>query len=304
MVFRGFEAPKRTALANHLDALASDAGKLHSQLAAVLPSAQQNLPSGQSASRNPELQALIGDVIAIPSFFGGRRQLPGSLTGELGDMQSSMKRRIKQLEGVQELARKGYPVKKIDEALRNLRALEGKDFGTNGNRDDLEKVSGELDGLTAAEIDALMSKASPKDLAFYNELFTITDDSAWNPFDDNVVTPRHLRGDEGTVERGHRGLHADLRKTPFRLLVPVQIDLPRQLPDERVRLDTHVLRLVLAGPAVVWYTPSLPTTTPWFTGPCSPVISTCITTIGSARAPSRSRSSGANSPSVPTRPIR
>ncbi|MFC5851209.1 hypothetical protein ACFPZI_05000 [Streptomyces chlorus] len=42
-----------------------------------------------------------------------------------------------------------------------------KDFGASGNRDDLEKVSGGLDGLTAAELDAFMIKASPKDLAFY-----------------------------------------------------------------------------------------------------------------------------------------
>ncbi|WP_030221963.1 C2 family cysteine protease [Streptomyces sp. NRRL WC-3626] len=208
MGFRGFDAPKLTALAGDLDTLAGNAGKLHSRLAALLTSAQQDLPSGQSASRDPDLQALVGDLVPMPSFFGGRRRLPGSLTGELGDMQASMKRRIKQLEGVQELAGKGYPVadgsvfldenapdaKKIDEALRNLRALDGKDFGTNGNRDDLERISGELDGLTAAELDALMTKASPKDLAFYNELLTDTGDSLWNPFDENGL-PEDRRRD-------------------------------------------------------------------------------------------------------------
>lgn len=199
MSFRGFDADRLTALANDLDTLAGNAGKLHSELAALLTSAQQNLPPGQSASRDPDLQALVGDLVPVPSFFGGRRRPPGSLTGELGDIQASMKRRIRQLEGVRDLARKGYPVadgsvfldekapdaQKIDEALRNLQALRGKDFGANGNRDDLEKIAGELDGLTAAEIDALMSKASPKDLAFYNELLTDTGDSGWNPFDKN-----------------------------------------------------------------------------------------------------------------------
>jgi hypothetical protein len=198
MVFRGFDAPKLTALAGRLDTLAQNSGKLHSQLASVLTTAQQNLPSGQNASRNPDLQDLVGDVVPMPSFFR-RPRLPGSLGGELGDMQSSMKRRIKQLEGLQELEQRGYPVsensvfldekapdaKKIDEALRHLRELHGKDFGTNGNRDDLEQISGELDGLTAAELDTLVTKASPRDLAFYNQLLTCTDDSAWNPFDHN-----------------------------------------------------------------------------------------------------------------------
>jgi hypothetical protein len=198
MGFRGFDATKLTTLAGHLDTLAQNSGKLHSQLAAVLTTAQQNLPSGQNASRNPDLQDLVGDVVPMPSFFR-RPRLPGSLGGELGDMQSSMKRRIRQIEGLQELEKRGYPVsdsslfldekapdaKKIDEALRHLHELKGKDFGTNGNRDDLEQISGELDGLTAAELDSFVTKASPQDLAFYNQLLTDTDDSGWNPFDDN-----------------------------------------------------------------------------------------------------------------------
>ncbi|MFJ7338783.1 hypothetical protein ACIQU3_00510 [Streptomyces sp. NPDC101110] len=163
MGFRGFDAAKLTTLAGHLDTLAQNSGKLHSQLAAVLTTAQQNLPSGQNASRNPDLQDLVGDVIPVPSFFR-RPRLPGSLGGELDDMQSSMKRRIRQIEGLRELEQRGYPVsdsslfldekapdaKKIDDALRRLHELKGKDFGTNGNRDDLEQISGELDGLTAA----------------------------------------------------------------------------------------------------------------------------------------------------------
>ncbi|SNX63202.1 calpain family cysteine protease [Streptomyces sp. TLI_55] len=199
MAFRGFDAVKLTALAKDLDTLAGHSGRLHSDLAAVLTSAQQNLPGGQRASHNSDLQDLVGDVIPMPGIFGGRRRLPGSLGGELGDMQASMKRRIKQIEGLQELADRGYPVsdgslfldesapdaKKIDDALKHLQELQGKDFGSNGNHDDLEKISGELDGLTAAELDAVVSKASPKDLAFYNQLLTDTDDSFWNPFDEN-----------------------------------------------------------------------------------------------------------------------
>ncbi|MFE5257252.1 C2 family cysteine protease [Streptomyces coelicoflavus] len=202
MAFRGFDAAKLRALAGELDSLAAHSGKLHTQLATLLTTAQQNLPPGQSASRDPDLQGLVGGLIPIPSFFGGRRSLPGSLQDELGDMQASMKRRIRQMEGLKELERLGYPVsdgsvfldekppdaKKIDAALRELQALDGKDFGANGNRDDLEQVSGQLDGLTAAELDAFMTKASPKDLAFYNELITDTGDSGWSPFDHNGLT--------------------------------------------------------------------------------------------------------------------
>ncbi|NEB07298.1 peptidase C2 calpain [Streptomyces coelicoflavus] len=199
MAFRGFDAAKLRALAGDLDSLAGHSGKLHTQLATLLTTAQQNLPPGQSASRDPDLQGLVGGLIPIPSFFGGRRRLPGSLQDELGDMQASMKRRIRQMEGLKELEKLGYPVsdgsvfldekppdaKRIDAALRELQALDGKDFGANGNRDDLEKISGQLDGLTAAELDAFMTKASPKDLAFYNELITDTGDSGWSPFDHN-----------------------------------------------------------------------------------------------------------------------
>ncbi|MGW6709075.1 C2 family cysteine protease [Streptomyces sp. NPDC054956] len=205
MTFRGFDAVKLTTLAKDLDALGQNSGRLHTQLAAVLTTAQQNLPPGQQASRNADLQGLVGDLIPMPFF--GRRRLPGALGSELSDMQASMKRRITQLEGLQELARQGYPVsdgllfldepapdaKKIDSALRHLQELQGKDFGMNGNRDDLEKVSGELDGLTAGELDAVIAKASPKDLAFFNALVTCTDDSGWTPFDHNGLAESRLR---------------------------------------------------------------------------------------------------------------
>ncbi|WDV31789.1 hypothetical protein OIM90_12180 [Streptomyces sp. AD16] len=112
----------------------------------------------------------------MPSLFGGRRRLPGSLQGELGDMQGSMKRRVKQMEGLAELERLGYPVRdgsvfldekppdaeRIDAARRHFQDLRTTDFGTNGNRDDLERIAAELDGLTAAELDVFFSKSSPR----------------------------------------------------------------------------------------------------------------------------------------------
>lgn len=208
MAFRGFDAAKLRALAGDLDRKAGDSAGLHSRLATLLTTAQQNLPPGQAASRDPDLQGLVGDLVPMPSFFGGRRRLPGSLQSELGDMQGSMKRRVRQMEGLQELEKLGYPVsdgsvfldekppdpKKIDDALRNFQGLRGTDFGTNGNRDDLERIAAELDGLSGAELDVFMSKASPDDLAFYNELLSDTSDSGWNPFDENGL-PEDQRRD-------------------------------------------------------------------------------------------------------------
>jgi hypothetical protein len=197
MTFKGFDPVKLTSLAKELDGLSQNAGGLHTKLAGVLTTAQQNLPAGQSASRDPDLQNLVGQVVSIP-FFGPSR-LPGSLGSELSDMQSSMKRRIAQLESLQKFADLGYPVdpsvvfldekgpdaKKVDNALKDLQALNGKDFGSNGNRDDLQKVTDELTGLTSAELDAVFAKASPADLARYNALLSNTDDSWLNPFDHN-----------------------------------------------------------------------------------------------------------------------
>lgn len=205
MGFKGFDPVKLKALAGELDSLAQHSNALHTQLATVLTTAQQNLPPGQNASREPGLQNLVGDP--WPSSFFGRSSLPGSLTGELGDMQASMKRRITQLEAVQKFQKQGYPVdqsivfldeqgpdgKKVDDALQDLKDLGGADFGANGNRDDLRKVSKTLDGLTAAELDALITKADPADLARYNELVNDTGDSWLTPFDENGLPEAERR---------------------------------------------------------------------------------------------------------------
>ncbi len=200
MGFKGFDPVRLTSLAGELDGLSRGAAGLHSRLAGVLTTAQQNLPAGQSASFDPDLQNLVGDLIPIPLF--GPNLMPGSLAGELGDMQASMKRRITQLESLQKFADLGYPVdpsvifldekgpdgKKVDAALNDLKALNGADFGVNGNRDDLQKVAGDLDGLTSAELDAVFSKAAPADLAHFNQLISSTGDSGFNPFDHNGLS--------------------------------------------------------------------------------------------------------------------
>ncbi|MEU8585669.1 C2 family cysteine protease [Streptomyces sp. NPDC048664] len=180
--FRGFDTDGVDALAKDLDALARNSGSLHTQLATLMTAVQQNLPPGQRASYDPDLQNLVGDLIPMPFF--GHRQLPGSLGGELGDMQASMKRRLAQLKGAKDLADHGYPVgddtvfldekapdaKRIQDAYDDLHGLGSAHFGITGNQEELQRVSKELDGLTAAELDSVVAKASPQDLADYNRL--------------------------------------------------------------------------------------------------------------------------------------
>ncbi|WP_419996494.1 hypothetical protein [Streptomyces boninensis] len=128
-----------------------------------------------------------------------------------------MKRRIKQLEGVRELEKQGFKVdqslvfadakapdeKKIKEGLSALEALDGKDYGNNGNRGDLEAIRKKLDGLTAAELDVLVAKADPKDLERYGKLMSDTGDSWFTPFDTNGLNEndrrKHLSGMLGKI---------------------------------------------------------------------------------------------------------
>lgn len=206
MSYRGFDPDRLTGLAGDLDTLASHAGGLQTRLAGLLTTVQQNLPPGQRASNNPDLQDLVGRPVSIPLF--GSPGMPGRLTGELGDMQASMRRRIAQLNALRTFQQAGYPVddsmlfldesapdgKKVDDALNALKGLDGKDFGVNGDQDDLIEVANRLGGLNSAELDALFTKASPADLALYNKLITDTGDSGWNPFDSNGL-PADVRRD-------------------------------------------------------------------------------------------------------------
>ncbi|MFI0942567.1 C2 family cysteine protease [Streptomyces sp. NPDC021020] len=208
--FHGFDPDQLTTFAGTLDTLAGHAAGLHQQLTTLLNGAQQNLPPGQKASNDPALQQLVTvfpgvlwpplpNQTAAPS--GPNAPLPAKLTSELGTMQGEIKRRIAQLKGVQVFEAAGYPVdaasvfldekapdgKKVDAALKALQALQHTDFGVNGDTDDLDKLAATLTGLTSAELDAVITKASPADLAHYNELMNDHGDSGWNPFDSNGV---------------------------------------------------------------------------------------------------------------------
>ncbi len=196
--FRGFDTAEIGALASSLRKLGGDARGLHRDLALVLTEASQ-LMNGKPATTDPLLEPLVGQVFVLPSFFGGPAHMPGVLDGELGDMAGSMDRRSKQLEECKVLIEHGYSIdpallfadeaaadeQHINDALEQIKELDGKDFGTNGNRDDLRKVERMLDGMTAAELDAFFDRVPEADLKRYNDLIGNTSDSGWKWWDEN-----------------------------------------------------------------------------------------------------------------------
>ncbi|AYG78611.1 hypothetical protein DWB77_00719 [Streptomyces hundungensis] len=203
--FRGFDTTEIRSLASGLRKQGDDARAIHKDLAWLLTEAQQLL-NGKPATTDPLLSPLVGQVLTFP-FFGGPSSLPGVLGGELGDMADSMERRSKQLDEVKVLIEHGYAVdpallfadedapneKDITDALKKFHELDGKDFGTNGNRDDLQKVRRMLEGMTPAELDAFFDKVPEADLKRYNDLVTDTDDSGWKWWDENGLPDSERR---------------------------------------------------------------------------------------------------------------
>ncbi|MEV0183968.1 C2 family cysteine protease [Streptomyces sp. NPDC050625] len=188
MPFAGFDIPKIRSLGSNLTSLGDNAGKLHSDISAVLTQAQ-SLLGGKPATTSPALEPLLANPFSFWPFGAGT--LPGSLRGELHDMSDSITRRCNQLEKCNDLLAKGYAIdaalafadenapdeKKITDALSALAALDGKDFGDDGNRDDLDAVKDKLNALTPAEFDAFLAKVPAEDLRRYGDLAKKTDDS-------------------------------------------------------------------------------------------------------------------------------
>lgn len=201
MGFHGFDTAKIRSLAGDLETLGQSATALHRDVAGVLTRADA-LMGGKSATASPLLQPLIGYPI------GGRAGLPGTLAAELHDTQGSMLRRCDQLDGVQHLTDEGYAIdpalyfgdekapdeKKITDLLSALSALDGKDFGSNGNRDDLRALRDRFGELTPAELDALLSKVPAADLKHLNDLASDDNDgSGWKWWDHNGLPDGEFR---------------------------------------------------------------------------------------------------------------
>lgn len=194
--YRGFNIPRLRTFTNDLKATGTASQTLHRDLGALLMKAGDALQ--KPATQSPGLtQALIPD---LPLF--GTTSLPGSLNETLGELGDSIKRRSDHLEKIIPLELAGYPVsdnvvfsdekppdpKKVEEALKKLAELKDLDGGMNGNRDDLRKIKGLLNGLTQAELDAFMKKVPAEDLKRYGDAIKCTDDSGWTPFDKNGLT--------------------------------------------------------------------------------------------------------------------
>ncbi|MFH8365853.1 C2 family cysteine protease [Streptomyces sp. NPDC018031] len=203
MAFRGFDVTQIHALAGDLGKVSGSALGVHRAVAAVLTEAQ-GLLKGKPATTDPLLAPLVGQEDPrgplLPNPFGpgipiGPLHLPGALEPELSAMAGSMKRRCRQLEAAKDLIDQGYRIdstmlfldekaaneKNVTKAIDAMKGLDGKEFGSNGNRDDLEKVAKTLDGLTAAELDAFFDKVPAADLKRYNDLVNDTD-SGWMTF--------------------------------------------------------------------------------------------------------------------------
>ncbi|MEO3756363.1 C2 family cysteine protease [Streptomyces sp. B6B3] len=180
MTWRGFDAGRIRDLAGESRACGESARGLHGRLATVLTDAEARL-DGAPATTHPQLEKLVGTagdawwegVLLVPT---DPTDLPGSLHGELADTADEMERRVAQLEGCRELVEQGYTIdpavvfagedppdaEAIDDAVEALGALA--EVGSEGNREDLRELQERLDGLTDAELDAVITAVPEPDL--------------------------------------------------------------------------------------------------------------------------------------------
>lgn len=207
MGFDGFDTARIRTLAGGMEKAGQGAGSLHREVADVLTQANELLRGTIPTTTSPVLQPLVGDVIAgLPLI--GYHTMPGTLVRELHDTQASMVRRCAQLDGVQKLTDAGYQIdptlyfgdeaapdqKKIDDTLKELAGLGNKDFGSNGNRDDLQQIEKDFGALTPAEVDALLSKIPAEDLKTLNDLCANDNDgSGWKWWDHNGLPDGEFR---------------------------------------------------------------------------------------------------------------
>ncbi|WP_435124836.1 C2 family cysteine protease [Actinacidiphila sp. bgisy144] len=202
MEFAGFDTDKIATLAGDLQKASEGAGGLHRRTAALLTRADELLDGSTPVTTSSLLQPLVGDLMG-GIFFGNYRCLPGTLVRELDSTQASMKRRNAQLTGVKALVDGGYHIdpslyfddetapdqKKINAAMSDLAKLNGKDAGDTAGRSDLERIKGDLDGLTPAELDAFLDKVPAGDLAHFNTVAAHTGSSGIWPFDHDNGLP-------------------------------------------------------------------------------------------------------------------
>jgi hypothetical protein len=209
MGFQGFDTEQIRTLAEDLRSRGENATTLHSNLSGLLELAQGYL-GATPATTDPDLEAVVSTGF-IGGIFGPLVP-PGSLQDEFTETADEMERRLRQLEGCEELKDLGYPIDPamvfadedppdedaINEAMESLQDLEGQNFGFNGNRDELTAVKEQLDGLTSAELDILFTQTPTDDLRRYHDLVTDTSGSS-------ILTPWRANGLADADRRQHLG---------------------------------------------------------------------------------------------------
>ncbi|MEV8569503.1 C2 family cysteine protease [Streptomyces sp. NPDC051322] len=187
MTFRGFDSAQIRAMAGHMKKIGPGARKLHGDVASVLREAQ-GLLDGKPATTSPRLEPLIGQI--LPMFYSG---LPASLHPELDDTSASLTRRCAQIDGIQQLELKGYPVdpslyfddeavpdqKKIDDALSYFddHIDDSGGFLWSDSAQGAQEVLDKFHALSPAELDAVMSRMTPQQLQELNS--QLGEGSSW-----------------------------------------------------------------------------------------------------------------------------
>ncbi len=187
MSYRGFDVGQIRSLAGDLTTLGDGSPTLHQDISDVLNKAHTAMATGP-ATYDGDLEkvrtAAITDAVFDALPFGGTGTLPMALNDDLNNMSDEMKRRCDQLDGVKELDDAGYPVSScdlfldddppsqqdIDEAVRFFDDLDEGDFNGVGGREALLDAMGDLEGLSPAELNIVMSKVPPEQLEEYNDI--------------------------------------------------------------------------------------------------------------------------------------
>jgi hypothetical protein len=193
MGFQGFDSEQIRALAADLRQRGQDAPAMHADLFNLLLEAQGHM-GGKPATEDPDLEAVIPSGLVASGMGGifGYGAPPGSLS-EFTDTADEMDTRRAQLDACNELADDGYPIdpwmvftnddppraEDIDNAYEALAAAGDWDEGNDGNRDEIRQLISTLNGLTPAELDAVISQATPEQLSRLNDLISDKSDTLW-----------------------------------------------------------------------------------------------------------------------------
>jgi hypothetical protein len=188
MSYVGFDIDKIRTLAAELKKAGGGAGGLHRDLAKVLKDAESALNGAPPTSYQPLLDAMSGPGKVVP----------GVLATVLPDTAGEIGRRCDRIlppggaynpyaavDPMVVFDRAEPDQGKVNQLLDAMKGLGTKDFGMNGNRDDVRDVAKRLENLSPAELDLFLSKVSDADLKRYGALISNTDDSWLNFFDHN-----------------------------------------------------------------------------------------------------------------------